>query len=166
MGFRVADPRRLRVAALVATVFGAAWIIFAATRGAVLLVGVPIMALGVAGFDMASRGRASMRQVALVVTIVAAGVALWAFFVIVFIGVLDEGSASWIWYAMLLLAIAATIGGLLMIRRPDVGGTVSTVVGAVKGIRGRTRTPRQRRHAAPPARAALERRSNVPRGGP
>ena len=164
MGFRVADPKRLRIAALVATIVGAAWIIFGSTRGIVLLLGIPIMALGVAGFDLARQGRASMRQIALVVTIVAGGLAMWAFFVIIFMGVLDEGSASWFWYVLLLVSVGLAVAGLLMIRRPTVGAAVSNVVAGAKRARSGKRAQRGR-HAAPPPRAALERRSSVPRSG-
>jgi hypothetical protein len=158
VALRVADPLRVRLLGAALTATGVLWVPFTATQGPVSLLGLAPLALGVSAFDAANEGRLTHRQLGLSVIVASAGVAMWSFFVIFFMGAIGTAGASWVWYALLVVSTAVTLGGFVIRFRPLwIQGLIAAVIERSQSVKQRRSDRRGGEHRA---RARAPSRSN------
>jgi hypothetical protein len=154
VALRVADPLRVRLLGAALTATGVLWVPFTATRGPLSLLGLAPLALGVSAFDAAIDGRVTHRQLGLSVIVASAGVAMWSFFVIFFMGAIGTSGASWVWYALLVGSTAVTLGGFVIRFRPHwIQGLIAAAIERSQSVK-RRRPERRGGEHRPRAHAA------------
>jgi hypothetical protein len=149
VALRVADPLRVRLLGAALTATGVLWVPFTATQGPVSLLGLAPLALGASAFDAANDGRLSHRQLGLSVIVASAGVAMWSFFVIFFMGSFGAGGVSWVWYALLVGSTAITLGGFVIRFRPLwIQGLIAAAIERSQSVKQRRPDRRGGEHRA------------------
>lgn len=149
MALRVADTQRVRLLGAALTATGVLWVLFSATRGPVSLLGLAPLALGASAFDAANDGRVTHRQLGLSVIVASAGMAMWSFFVIFFMGAIGPRGVSWVWYVLMVGSTAVTLGGFVIRFRPLwIQGLIAAAIERSQSVKQRRPDRRGGEHRA------------------
>ena len=149
MALRVADSQRVRLLGAALTAIGVLWVPFTAAGGPLSLLGLAPLALGVAAFDLANEGRLTHRQLGLSVIVASAGIAMWSFFVIFFMGSIGPAGASWVWYGLLIGSTAVMLVGFVIRFRPQwIQGVIVAAIERSQAVKRRRPGRRGGEHRA------------------